>query len=320
MGQINPITTQPDRTGTLEKCPGRGGSLVRLAILVGLWGLMFSREIAQTIRTAVGQSDTVHLIVVPAAILLLALARRTEYRESLARGSVWGVVIAAGGLSLYALMVWPFSFGYLRLMSMVVVLGGLAAAASGMAMLRRCVPILVLMMLSIPVGQRLYASMIIRPETYTVRATAELLNYLPDMKTTIRGKDILYSGSVKTGAVALGESNHGARLLLAYAFLGAWVAFYRRRSAWRLLIVAIAGVGIVLLSNLLRLLTWAMVQIYVWPDPAGPWPRIVSAIISLVAAYALFVGVCTMRVWLYVDEEESDHPVETGKDGDHVSP
>jgi exosortase/archaeosortase family protein len=320
MEQINPSTMQIDRSGTFEKVPDRRGALIRLSILLGLWGWMFWPEIAQTMRLALGQSDTVHLAVLPVAVLLVLLGRRKEYLESLDHGSVWGVVIAAGGLLFFASMLWPFSFGYFRLMSLGVVLMGLVAAASGMAMLRRCLPILVLLVLAVPVGQRLYASLIIRPETYTVRATAGLLNYLPGLKTTVRGKDILYTRSDRNGAVALGESNRGARLLVSFAFLGVWVAVYRHRSRWRLLFVAIAGVGIILVCNLLRLLSWGVVQVYMWPDPVSLWPRQISAVVSLAAAYALFAAACTIRVRLFVEEEGPDDPAEAGKDGGHVSP
>ena len=115
MEQTNPTTMQIDRSGTFEKVPDCRGALIRLSILLGLWGWMFWPEIAQTLRLALGQSDTVHLAVLPVAVLLVLLARRKDYLESLGHGSAWGVVIAAGGLLFFASMLWPFSFGYFRL-------------------------------------------------------------------------------------------------------------------------------------------------------------------------------------------------------------
>ena len=155
-------------------------------------------------------------------------------------------------------------------------------------------------------GPRLYATLIIRPETYTIAATAKALDLLPGVDTVVKGVDIFFSSVHKSGVVGLGESNRGARLLLAFAAIGIFVTFSQPRSFWRLMFVGITAGAVVLFCNFLRFVVWGLATIYLSVTPTSALPRNISAVCSLFAAYGIFVLLCSARVNLFIEEQEDE--------------
>lgn len=160
---------------------------------------------------------------------------------------------------------------------------------------------LLLVMLAIPLGPRIYARLIILPETYTIQAVAAVLGALPGVDTVVRGVDVFFKSDFGSGVVALAESNRGVRLLPAFAALGVFVAFSRIRSIRRLVIVACAAVPIILFCNFFRFFCWGVLDVYAVDSPADPLPRNASTILSLLLAYVLFACVSSAKLNLFVD-------------------
>jgi hypothetical protein len=203
---------------------------------------------------------------------------------------------------LYAATTWPFDYGYARQLSTIPVLVGIVLIGWGWKILKLCMPMVLLVLLAIPIGSRMYASLIIRPETYTIAATAAVLDQLPGIDISKKGTDLLVSGN-RSAAIALGESNRGARLLLAYFAVGVFVVFSRIRPFVRLAVAAITAIPIVLFCNFLRFLCWGLVSIYASAQPASALPRNIGAVCSLFTAYGLFAMVCAARINLFVENE-----------------
>ena len=288
------------------------GAVTRLVILLGLCAWAFWFEVSYFIKLkAAGSSETAHALVAPIAILLLVYFRRTTLVKNLRKGSAWGFMFIVAGGILYAVTIWPFSFGYIRYLALIPVLTGVVLVACGRRVLKLSLPMLLLLLLSIPMGARIYAKLIIRPETYTIAATSATLDQLPGVDTWVEGVDLFFSSEQNSGIIALGESNRGARLLLAFAAVGAFVMFSRIRSPWRVAIVMAAAVPIVLLCNFLRLLCWALVSIYTNVGPTSPVPRSVSAVCSLIVLYGLTALVCSVKLNLFVEANEEDENSDT---------
>lgn len=283
------------------------GPVTKLVILLGLSVWAFWPELTMIVSTLPRSSELAHAAVAPVAILLLIYQRRRALIENLTKGSLFGVVVLIAGIGLYAVATWPFSYGYVRNIAMIPVFAAVILAACGWRVLKLSVPMLLLLLLSIPIGPRLYASLIIRPETYTIAATATALDWLPGINTWVEGVDVFFSSAQNVGAVALGESNRGARLLLALALVGVFVTFSQIRSLGRLVTVAIAAAPIVLFCNFLRFFCWGLIATYSQLGPASALPRNIAVVCSLFAAYVLFVIVCSFKLNLFIKADEDQH-------------
>ena len=68
------------------------------------------------------------------------------------------------------------------------------------------------------------------------------------------------------------------------------VSHARVRPIWQIGVAMFLAPFVLLLCNLVRLLLWGTVTIYAETHPASVAPRLVSAVASLVLAYALVGG------------------------------
>ncbi|MEW6252207.1 MAG: archaeosortase/exosortase family protein [Planctomycetota bacterium] len=262
----------------------------RVAILLVVLGWAFRPEVRGFFKTWTTASDWAHGLVLPLAIFLLVLRRWAALAAAVRRGSIWGIVLLLAALLVYGLCYWPFTFAYPRELALTVAAAGVILATCGWRVLKLCVPMLLLLLLSTPIGSRMYASLIIRPETATLALTHRTLDALPSVDVTLTGPDLDFRRGGARGTVALGESRRGAALLITYVFIGVFVAFARIRPAWQIVALAVAAVPVALFCNLLRLIGRGLITIYVEPDPLASWPRSVAAAGSLLLAYLLFAG------------------------------
>jgi len=245
-----------------------------------------------------------------AAVLLVYLRCPQHFWEGLKVSRCGGLLIACG-IVFYALATWPFSFGYLRSIAIIPVLAGVILVTSGSKGLKVMMPVLLLLFLAIPLGARLYAALIIRPETVTIKAVGQILDMLPGVKCSVRGLDIVFSTAQKTSVVALGQSNRGVRLIFAYAVVGVFVTFSRRRSFRRLFFVAFTAIPVLLLVNLIRFLVWGLVDIYISATPVSPAGIYLSTVVSLLVAYCIFLAVNELKIKLFIEETEEGIPEDT---------
>ena len=144
--------------------------------------------------------------LVPLAVVILLYRRRKLLADSLTGGSVWGLMLLLGGFAVLGASTWPFDYGYFRVVAVVPVLAGIVLTVGGWGVFKRCLPMLLLVFLSIPIGQRKYADLIITPETYTLAATHRALNALPGVVVDQDGVDLTFHRASGSGTIALGES------------------------------------------------------------------------------------------------------------------
>jgi hypothetical protein len=280
------------------------GSFAALTILSGLCVWAFWPEVARTVSAALRSSETAHALITPLAILLLMYHRRQALIGSLTKGSVWGIVLLILGFAMYAGATWPFTYGYAQNITIVIALAGIVLVTCGWKVLKLSVPMLLLVLASIPFGAGLYTRLIIRPETYTIAASAAVLDQLPGIHTWIQGTDLFFSSEQISGVIGLGESYRGVRLLQVFVAVGLFVVFSQIRSYWRLAVAALAAIPIVLFCNLFRLVCWGLVVIYGTVGPVSSLPRNFSAISSMLVLYGLFILACTLRVNLFIEIDE----------------
>jgi len=284
-------------------------AILKFLVLLGLWVWLFWPELRDVCVMAPGNCDRAHALAIPVAILALVYRRRHHLRASLTTGSAWGVVLMLAGLGLYAASTWPFDFRYIQQLGMVPVLAGALLAVGGWRLVKRCLPMLLLVLLSIPIGPRIYARLIIAPETYTLAATRLVLDQLPKVKAELRGPDLYFRHGGRTGSIALGEPRRGASLLLASLVIGVFVVFAQVRPFWQVAVMAVLAGPVVMLGNALRVFTWGVVTIYGQAMPTSGAPRAVAAVVSLLAAYAIFGLMCAILSNLVIEtEQDEDDP------------
>ncbi len=284
-------------------------SLVKLVILFGLSIWAFWPELTNLLSGLFRSSETAHVYAVPVAILMLLYCRRDTLAKNLTEGSLWGVVLLGTGIAICAVATWPFAFGYARYIAIVPVLGGVILVMFGWRILWFSMPMLILIMLSIPIGTRLYATLALRPEKYTIVVTATLLDQLPGISTMVKGIDLHFFSDQAKGIIGLGQSNRAARLFLSSAAIGVFVIFSQNRSLWRIAAASIAAIPILLFCNLFRFVCWGLLTIYTGVGPTSSLPRNTSTVCSLFVAYGLFVLVCACKLNLFVDIEEENQKV-----------
>lgn len=284
-------------------------AILQFVILFCLWLWAFRAEVVHIAYLSIDTSEMAHVLVLPATMAMLIYLRRSELIDGIARGSGWGIAVMIAGIIIFAGSMWPFSYGYTKQMALIPILAGAVLAIFGWKVLKISLPMLMLLMLSIPLGMRLYASLVIVPETYTIASVSRILDLIPGLDTRVSGTDIFFSSGSNTGIIALGESNRGARLLLACASMGVFITFSEIRSFWRLFAVAITAIPIILFCNFIRLFTWGIITIYTAVSPTSSVMRNMAAAASLISCYLLFSFVGSINFKLFVEDENMEATV-----------
>ncbi len=290
-------------------------AIAQLLILLVLAGAVFKAELHLSVLGFVTTGEWCHGLVAPLLILLLVWQRRHVLAAARTHGSGWGLALLVAGLVLFALNIWPVSYGYTRAVAFVPAVAGIVAATCGWRVLSWCGPMLLVLLLSIPLGPRQTAALIVRPETYTIAAAEAVLKQLPGVAVARDGVDLDFKRGSQAGTVALGEPQRGAALLVTYLVVGTCVVFAQRRPFWQTAVLGVVAGPIALLCNLLRLLLWGLTNIYVTSDPTSAIPRAVAAVGSLLGAYVAFALVAAVVGRLTIAEEEADDATRAGTPG-----
>jgi len=292
-------------------------ALVRAAaikniVLLGLVAWAFRPELRR-IFLSIWQSE--NAIALPAAFVALFFLRREVLRESLSRGSWFGVLLLLTGVLGHAVCIWPFDYELFRVLMIPVILMGCILACAGAEFLKRSLPFILLVTFCIPLGDRAYAALAVKPETVTLNLVCSTLDTMPDTEVYLRGSDLYYSRGQSQKPIALGQSYRGMALLSTSALVGGFVLFSRIRPFWQIFIVGLAAGPIVLLCNFLRTLSWGLTTIVGQCGPTNGVPRTIAAAVSVLSAWALFAALCWVLSRLVIedsDEDDAAEPTEAG--------
>lgn len=264
-------------------------ALIQFLVLTVLCLAVFVREIPIVFRQVIANPEAAHVLALPVLAGILLYRRWDEITRRVSRGSVWGLVVIAIALSVLVFASWPFNFGYPRQVALVLAIAGVTLATCGWSALRMTGPILLLLLICVPVGVRVYARLIIAPETYTLAAARAVLDLLPGVTVSLDGPDMFYETDHGAGAIALGEPHRGASLFMAYVAIGIFVTCFRLRPRWQVAAMTVVLVLGAAACNFLRVLIYGVVTIYTRADPLNPMPRYFSIVGSLMLAYGIYV-------------------------------
>lgn len=282
-----------------------GTVLVRVLLLGAVLMLLFREYLWFIVESAVTQPQNAQAIAVPLLMGLLVWLRKADFIRAVrcGRSSPAGIVLIVAGIMAFAVATWPFNYLQIRLLTIVVISAGILLAAGGWPLLRRAVPLLLLLGLAIPIGTRYYARVIIVPETLTLHATTMLLDLLPGVSATLEGLDIFFERGGRHGVVALGEPSRGASLLLAGLAVQIFLVASRPRGVGAIVAFLLCFGPILLLSNLLRFAAWGVWSVTLEPDPWAEAPRLVTGAASIVLTALLTALVMAIGDALVVKED-----------------
>lgn len=276
-------------------------AMLQLALLLVVTAIAYLPDLMTVAEFAVRQAEAAHALAAPILVAILFVRRRDLLARSLGRGSILGVVLVALGLLVTFAALWPFNFGLPRYLAAVIVVAGAVLAVCGPRTLWHALPLLLILLLAIPFGQRVNAVLTRMPELLTIRITQAVTEALPGvLGATIEGPDLHYETASRAGTVALGEPARWAALTWSCLTIIVFVTFAVVRPAWQVIALAAAAVPIVLLCNFARVLTWCLATIYGGAGPTAGWPRVAAAIVALVAAYLATILVGGILSHLFV--------------------
>jgi exosortase len=263
-------------------------AVAQMLILLALTAVVFEQELRLAVQDYTTGGEWCHGLVAPLLIVLLVWQRRTELAAARTRGSSWGLVLLLAGFALFSLNIWPVSYAYPRALAFVPAVAGIVAVTCGRRILRRCGPMLLILLLSLPLGARQTAALIVRPETYAIAAAESVLKQLPGVTVARDAVDLDFKRGPVQGTVALGEPRRGASLVVTFLVVGVCVVFAQVRTIGQTVFFVVFAGPVALGCSFLRLMLWALANIYVTPDPTSVVPRAASAVGALLAAYLTF--------------------------------
>jgi hypothetical protein len=286
-----PTQDSPDEGKGLSgprAAPTPGTAAVQVAILLvpALW--LFRDDLVAIFSAATRDAEGAHILAIPLLIGILIWRRRRLLVESLAPGSAWAIPLLVLSVLVAAASSWPYNFGLPRRLALIPILAAILLAVGGRRLCFRCLPMLLLVLIMIPLGARLYATAMRIPDQITLRGFMGTMEMLPRViALELRGPDLHYTATSGRGTILLGEPHRWSSLMLSYLTLAVFVTFVRARPPWQIACMAVAALPIAFVCNFARLMTWGVVNVYGGVEPTSHLPRLAAIVVSVPLAYLL---------------------------------
>jgi len=304
-------------------------SYVKMAVIGGLFCLLFRDELASIIHLWVTDPSWSHGFLIPLFSLYFVHQRRQEIlglsfvEDPLAevlhgrrprqlspmqtRPNYLGLVLLLGSLAFYVFnLVSPSGYAYFRPLSMVAALGAIVLFLGGWRLLRYTwLPILFLMF-AVPLPRRYYVGMTMPMRQIAAAIATAMLNLMGGVEATANGViiDILYKGHRLEPALDVEEACSGMRLLMAFLALGVAMAYLHYRPMWQRIVLLVSTIPIAVLCNVIRVTVTGF--LYVLADPTytqGVYHDLLGlAMLPLAFAFYGFLG--WFMSSLFVEEDE----------------
>jgi len=305
-------------------------SYVKMAVLGGLFCLLFRDELASIIHLWVTDPSWSHGFLIPLFSLYFVHQRRQEIlglsfaedplaglfhgrrprqlSPSQTRPNYLGLVLLLGSLAFYVFnLVSPSGYAYFRPLSMVAALGAIVLFLGGWRLLRYTwLPILFLMF-AVPLPRRFYRDITEPLQEVAASVAAASLNLLHGVDAAVSGViiDIVYKGHRLEPALNVAEACSGMRLLMAFLALGVAMAYLHYRPVWQRVVLLVSTIPIAVLCNIIRVTVTGF--IYVLADPAytqGIYHDMLG-LAMLPLAFAFYGFLAWFMSSLFVEDEDN---------------
>jgi exosortase len=229
--------------------------------------LFYWPSIAHLVNTWLTQDAYVHGFVVPVFAVVLLWLRRDLLASCTGGGSWWGLPV----LALWALIRWVsvyFNYGSLPEYSMLVFLAGTAIFVGGWPGLRWSWPSIVFLFFMIPLPGAVQGAFSLWLQGIAARVSVFVIQTL-GLPAMAIGHKIQVGDATQQLDVAAACS--GLKMLMLFFAMCVGMAFVAKRPLWEKIVLVVSAIPIAVASNVLRIVTVALVC-----EWGRCWPSLVS--------------------------------------------
>jgi len=299
------LTTAPWRISFDRTAQVKAG-VVAVAFVTLFWGLLgfVPGALGDLVSRWVNESDWSHGPIIPLFSAYLVYMRWDQIRRTPIRYAWLGLPVLVGGVLFYLYTLFGLQFGYLRQLSMLVVLLGVIILLCGLAILRHVwIPYLYLLF-AFPLPQRLYFEITnpLRRLAASFATTVLSAVYAPELQIERSGSMIeaLYQGQYH--AIGVADACSGMRSTITLCALGVAIAFISDRPAWQRVVMVLACLPIATFCNFIRVLITCWLFIFVDERYATGNYHQALALVMLGLAFLIFSGLAWVLRHLVVEE------------------
>ena len=195
--------------------------------------------------------------LVPFAALYLVWRQRTFLLAERARPCRWGLVLLVIAEAMRQVGVY-YGYGSGERYALVFAIAGVVLLAAGARVFWRLVWVFVFLLLMIPLPARIHEAIALPLQQRATSSAAFVLELL--------GFFVLREGNVlrlnEETSVAVAEACSGLRMLTAFVFVAAVLAFLIQRPRWHKLVLLLCSVPIAVLANAVRVVATSIFIYY----------------------------------------------------------
>ncbi|TGU70462.1 exosortase/archaeosortase family protein [Geomonas terrae] len=220
---------------------------IKLALLLGLWFLVFYPVVPEMVRDWAGHSDNNHGFLVPLIALYLIWQKKDELLSAEIDSSKWGAVVLVAGLAVF-LLSFAGGVAFPARVAMVLSLFGLLWFCTGSAWGRiLAFPVLFLLfMVPVPVSVIGLVSMPL--QLMATKVSAKLIEHC-SIPVYREGNMLFFVGT----QLEVAEACSGVRSIMSLTMLGTIFAYMSQATWKRRVVMVLAAVPIAMTANIIRI-------------------------------------------------------------------
>ena len=309
---------QSNSTKTLQQypeqataeCAGWGDigihNYIKMMIIGSLFYYLFRREIYSVIHNWTTDPNWSHGFLIPLFSLYFINQRKQDILNGRFKPNYLGLLFLICGVLFYPLNVVQFRFGYLLSITMIATLGAVVLFLGGWRLVKHLWLPVGFLIFAVPLPPTFYVRLTMPMRFIAAKVTAVLLDFVPEVHTTVSGVviDVIYKGKPVEPALNVAEACSGMRLLMAFVALGVAMAYLHYRPVWHRIVLLAATIPIAILCNIVRVTVTGFIYVLIDPIYAQGLYHSLLGFAMLPLAFGLYGFIAWFMSSLLVDETE----------------
>ncbi|WP_224983402.1 exosortase A [Geomonas agri] len=220
---------------------------IKLALLLGLWFLVFYPIVPEMVKDWSDHSDNNHGFLVPLIAIYLIWQKKAELSPAEIDSSRWGAVVLVAGLALF-LLSFAGGVAFPARVAMVISLFGLLWYCTGSAWIRLLAFPVLFLLFMIPVPISVIGLVSMPLQLMATKLSAKIIEYC-SIPVYREGNMLYFVGT----QLEVAEACSGVRSIMSLTMLGAIFAYMSQASWGRRVVLVLAAVPIAMTANIIRI-------------------------------------------------------------------